>query len=126
MKFLHAMIKTKNIKNTMKFYQDFLGFHTKQIIEMEDKTLYWLENNESGDTIIEITEYKNPIIFKNNENQTFGHLAFGTKNLEQTEKKMQEFGYSWTIEPFYAKEANIKVGFLKDTDDNEIELIELS
>lgn len=123
MRFLHAMIRTKNIDKSLDFYTKLLGLNLVRTIKLDDCILYFL-SDEDGQTQIEITaNFENP---KNGyENGTaFGHFAFGVDSMEEFGKKLHSMGYEYMYEPYYMKEAGSTIAFIKDPDGNEIEIIE--
>ena len=123
MKILHAMIRVKDIENSMKFYTGLLGLHKTHEIKLEDCLLHFLKD-DSGDFEIELTEnFETPENGYQNGN-AFGHFAFETKNMDEFTKRMTELGYTYLYEPWVMEEAQSKIAFVKDPDGNEIEIIE--
>lgn len=123
MKFLHVMIRVKDINKSLKFYQELFDMNLVNEMELEDSKLYFL-SDEDGQTQIELTHnFETPKDgYKNGD--AFGHFAFSTKNMKDFENKMKEFGINWLVEPFVLENYDMKIAFLKDPDGNEIELIE--
>lgn len=123
MKFLHVMIRVKDIDKSLTFYQELFDMNLVNEMELEDSKLYFL-SDEDGQTQIELTyNFDTPKNGYNNGN-AFGHFAFSTKNVDKFEEKMKEFGINWLVEPFILQNYDMKIAFLKDPDGNEIELIE--
>lgn len=123
MKFLHVMIRVKDINKSLKFYQDLFDMNLVNEMELEDSKLYFL-SDEDGQTQIELTyNFDTP---KNGyiNGDAFGHFAFSIKNMDKFEEKMKEFGINWLVKPFILKNYDMKIAFLKDPDGNEIEIIE--
>lgn len=123
MKFLHVMIRVKNIENSLKFYQELFGLNLVNEMRLDDCSLYFLAD-EDGQTQIELT-YND----KTPENgyevgAGFGHFAFEVDSFDAFTKQMQDFGYEYLYEPFTLPNYDLKVAFLKDPDGYEIELIE--
>ena len=54
MKFLHSMIRVKNIEESLKFYIDFIGLKLIKKNSLEDCDLYFLGEDEN-DCQIELT-----------------------------------------------------------------------
>jgi len=124
MKYLHTMLRVKDLQESLKFYCDFIGLEIQKIKELEDCKLYFLGNEESGHAQIELTdnfEIK-PEGYKNGD--AFGHLAFGIDNMANAEKKLKELGYEWLYEPFQLSAVGSTIAFVKDPDGNEIEIIQ--
>ena len=123
MKFLHVMIRVKDINKSLKFYQELFDMNLVNEMELEDSKLYFL-SDEDGQTQIELTHNFNTPKDGYKNGETFGHFAFSTRNMEDFENKMKEFGINWLVEPFVLENYDMKIAFLKDPDGNEIELIE--
>ncbi len=123
MKILHAMIRVKDIKESMRFYTELLGLKKTHEIKLEDSLLHFLGDGQ-GSFEIELTEnFETPESGYTNGN-AFGHFAFETENMDEFDKKMKSLGYEYVWEPFVMDEANSKIAFLKDPDGNEIEIIQ--
>lgn len=123
MKFLHVMIRVKDINKSLKFYQELFDMNLVNEMKLEDSKLYFL-SDEDGQTQIELTyNFDTPKDGYKNGN-AFGHFAFSTKNMVDFENKMKKLGISWVVEPFVLENYDMKIAFLKDPDGNEIELIE--
>ena len=54
MKFVHAMIRVKNIEESMRFYTGLLDMNKTGEVKLDDCTLYYL-SDEDGQTQIEMT-----------------------------------------------------------------------
>ncbi len=123
MKFLHAMIRTKDIDKSLDFYTKLLGLNLVRTIKLEDCVLYFL-SDEDGQTQIEITaNFENPENGYENGN-AFGHFAFGVDSMDEFSEKLHSMGYEYFYEPYYMEEADSTIAFIKDPDGNEIELIQ--
>jgi lactoylglutathione lyase len=117
------MIRTKDIDKSMDFYTKLLDMNLVRTLKLEDCILYFL-SDEDGQTQIELTaNFENPENGYENGN-AFGHFAFGVKSFDEFSKKLHSFGYEYTCEPFYMKEAESTIAFIKDPDGNEIEIIQ--
>ncbi len=123
MKFLHVMIRVKDIEQSLDFYTNLFDMNLVNEMELEDSKLYFL-SDEDGQTQIELTYNFDTPKDGYKVGNAFGHFAFSTKNIENFEKKMKNLGYSWYIEPFVLQNYEMKIAFIKDPDGNEIEIIE--
>lgn len=123
MKFLHSMIRVKDLEKSLKFYCDFIGLQVQDVKTLDDCKLYFLGNSESGDAQIELTDnFEKTESYQNGD--AFGHFAFGTDSMAKTEEKMKELGYEWLYEPFQLSAVSSIIAFIKDPDGNEIEIIQ--
>lgn len=123
MKFLHAMIRVKDLDKSLNFYQKLLGLNLINTLRLDDSTLYYLGNSEN-ETQIELTV--NDDIPENGyiNGNSFGHFAFEIDSFDDFNKKIEKLGYKYLYEPFILESAGLKIAFLKDPDGNEIEVIE--
>ena len=89
MKFLHVMIRVKDINKSLKFYQDLFDMNLVNEMELEDSKLYFL-SDEDGQTQIELTyNFDTP---KNGyiNGDAFGHFAFSIKNMDKLIKRQRQ------------------------------------
>lgn len=122
MKFLHSMIRVKNIEKSTVFYKDLIGLKPSRTVRLDDCVLYYFLDEKTG-TEIELT-YND----ETPENgyvlgSAFGHFAFEVEDMGIIAKKVEEMGYEWLYAPFYMEEVNKTIAFIKDPDGNEIEFI---
>lgn len=123
MRFLHVMIRVKDLEKSLDFYTKLLDMNMVRTIMLEDAALYFL-SDEDGQTQIELTaNFDTPENGYENGN-AFGHFAFEVDSMDEFTKKLHALGYEYLYEPFYMREAGSKIAFIKDPDGNEIEIIE--
>ena len=123
MKFLHTMIRVKDINASLKFYTELLNMSLDKKKRLDDCELYFL-NDEEGCCQIELT-YNDETPEEGYENgSAFGHFAFSVKSLKEFTEKLHKLGYEYLYEPFDLNGKGTKIAFIKDPDGNEIELIE--
>ena len=123
MKFLHSMIRVKDIDASLKFYTEVLNMKLDKKKRLDDCWLYFL-TDEDNTAQIELT-YNDETPETGYENGTaFGHFAFSVKSLSEFTEKIKNLGYEYLYEPFDLNGKGTKIAFIKDTDGNEIELIE--
>lgn len=123
MKFLHTMIRVKDIEASLKFYTELLNMTLDKKKRLDDCELYFL-NDEDGCCQIELT-YNDETPENGYENgSAFGHFAFSVKSLDEFTEKLHSLGYEYLYEPFDLNGKGTKIAFVKDPDGNEIELIE--
>ncbi len=123
MKFLHTMIRVKDIDASLKFYTEVLNMVLDKKKRLDDCELYFL-NDEDGCCQIELT-YNDETPSEGYVNgSAFGHFAFSVKSLDEFTEKLKRLGYEYLYEPFDLNGKGTKIAFIKDPDGNEIELIE--
>ncbi len=123
MKFLHSMIRVKDIDASLKFYTELLNMKINKKKRLDDCELYFLDDEE-GVSQIELT-YNDETPKEGYVNgNAFGHFAFSVKSLDEFTQKLEKLGYSYLYEPFDLNGKGTKIAFVKDPDGNEIELIE--
>lgn len=123
MKFLHTMIRVKDIKKSLEFYTKLFDLELAKEKRLDDCNLYFLSDKE-GYTQIELT-YNDETPEKGYETGTgFGHFAFATESMDEFTKKLHALGYEYLYEPYRLSAVGSNIAFVKDPDGYEIELIE--
>ena len=92
MKFLHTMVRVKDVDASLKFYCDALGM---DLIRKRDApkgrfTNYYLSAPGNPDVQIELTHNWDSEDYS--EGRNFGHVAFGVDNIYETCEKLQAHG----------------------------------
>ena len=94
MKYLHTMVRIRNIEESLDFYCNKLGL--KEIRRMQNEkgryTLIFLgaENSDDRYSLLELTYNWEPEEYTGGRN--FGHLAYSVKNIYETCKKLMDNG----------------------------------
>ena len=122
MKFVHTMIRVKDLDESMKFYKELLEMNQTGEVELDDCTLYYL-SDEDGQTQIEMTYNKETPKEGYTNGNAFGHFAFELDKMSDFTEKMNKLGYKYLYEPFFMPQVNMYIAFLKDPDNNEIEIM---
>ncbi len=123
MKFLHTMIRVKNIEKSLKFYTELFNMKLTEKRRLEDCWLYFL-SDESNTCQIELT-YNDETPDNGYEiGNGFGHFAFSVESMELFTQKINKLGYKYLYEPFDLTGKGSLIAFIKDPDGYEIELIE--
>lgn len=123
MKFLHAMIRVRDIEKSVKFYAEVLNMKLDHKKRLDDCWLYFL-TDESGCCQIELTYNDETPQAGYDIGNGFGHFAFSVDSLEEFTNKINDLGYSYLYPPFDLNGKESKIAFIKDPDGYEIELIE--
>lgn len=123
MKFLHIMLRVRDIEKSLRFYRDFLEMEVVKTKRLEDCTLYFLSDKENQ-VQIELT-YNDDIPEEGYEiGNGFGHLAFGIEDMNNFIKRLNQFGYNFLYEPYKLPAVSSLIAFIRDPDGYEIEIIE--
>lgn len=117
MRFLHCMIRVKDVKETLKFYQ-LLGL---KLLRSKDYpngqfTLYFLATEE-GDPEIELTHNWGESNYTSGDN--FGHLAYGVNNIYEVCEHLKLHGITILRPP-----RDGRMAFVKDPNGISIELLQ--
>lgn len=123
MKFLHTMIRVKNIDESLKFYSKVLNMKLDHKKHLEDCWLYFL-TDEDNTCQIELTVNDETPDEGYNIGSGFGHFAFSVDSLDAFTAKIAKLGYEYLYPPFDLNGKGTKIAFIADPDGYEIELIE--
>lgn len=123
MKFLHTMIRVKDIDASLKFYTEVLNMKLDHKKRLEDCWLYFLTDEENT-CQIELTVNDETPENGYNIGTGFGHFAFSVDSLDAFTAKISKLGYDYLYPPFDLNGKGSKIAFINDPDGYEIELIE--
>ena len=123
MKFLHSMIRVKDIEKSLAFYTDVLNMKFDHKKRLEDCWLYFLTDEENT-CQIELTYNDETPDGGYEFGNGFGHFAFSVDSLDEFTEKINKLGYSYLYPPFDLNGKGSKIAFINDPDGYEIELIE--
>ena len=118
MKFLHAMIRVKDIKKSLHFYQELLGLKLLRHNDYENGkfSLYYLATQE-GESEIELTHNWDDSEYQ--AGNAFGHLAFSVENIYEICQKLEDSGVVILRPP-----RDGHMAFVKDPSGVSIELLQ--
>ena len=121
MKYLHTMVRVKNIENSLHFYCNLLGLKEVRRRESEKGrfTLIFLaaENSDEKTGLLELTYNWDPEEYIGGRN--FGHLAYNVKNIYEICKKLMENGVTINRPP-----RDGHMAFVRSPDGISIELLQ--
>ncbi|RMF93668.1 MAG: lactoylglutathione lyase [Candidatus Schekmanbacteria bacterium] len=119
MRFVHTMIRVRDIERSLEFYCGFIGLHeVKRKTIGDEATLVFLSDDEEKH-FIELTYNHDGRDYELGDQ--FGHLAFSVSNLDEVEEKIKKLGWEyWPARP----EVGSKYLFVCDPDGYDIEIIE--
>lgn len=123
MKFLHSMIRVRNIDESLRFYTELFDMTLSEKHRLEDCWLYFLTDK---DNVCQIELTYNDDTPQNGYDlgNGFGHFAFQTESFENFTEKLKVLGYKYLYEPFDLNGKGSKIAFVQDPDGYEIEIIE--
>lgn len=118
MKYLHAMIRTNKLEETLTFYCDLLGLKLlrKKDSEAGRFSLYFLATHE-GAPEIEVTHNWDEQEYSNGDN--FGHFAFSVDNVYELCQTLMDAGITILRPP-----RDGYMAFVKDPNHISIELLQ--
>ena len=119
MKFLHTMIRVKDLQKSLDFYQNLLNMTFVKKKRLDDCELYFLEDEENT-AQIELTFNDETPEGGYQIGNGFGHFAFAVESLEEFTKKIEKLGYEYLYEPFDLNGKGTKIAFVQDPDGYEI------
>lgn len=119
MRYLHSMVRIRDIDESLEFYCDLLGLEEAFRKERESGryTLIFLKTPEDEQPFLELTYNWDPEDYGNARN--FGHLAFQVDDIYQTCERLREAGVTINRPP-----RDGYMAFVKSPDDISIELLQ--
>ena len=123
MKFLHTMVRVKDIEKSLAFYTDVLNMKLDHKKRLEDCWLYFLTDEENT-CQIELTYNDETPEGGYELGNGFGHFAFSVDSLDEFTDKINKLGYYYLYPTFDLNGKGSKIAFINDPDGYEIELIE--
>ena len=119
-KYLHTMVRVKNIEQSLEFYCNLLGLKEIRRKNSEEGkfTLVFLAAPKQEEVCVELT-YNWNSNEKYTEGRNFGHLAFEVENIYQICEKLQKAGIIINRPP-----RDGRMAFIRSPDNISIELLQ--
>ncbi len=119
MKFLHTMVRVKDIDASLDFYCNKLGMVENRRFDVEAGrfTLIFLAAPETPDAELELTYNWDPEEY--GEGRNFGHLAFAVDNIYETCQHLMDNGVTINRPP---RDGNM--AFVRSPDNISVELLQ--
>ncbi len=119
MKFLHTMVRVKDIDQSLDFYCNKLGMIEKRRNDYEKGrfSLIFLAAPETPDAELELTYNWDPEDY--DEGRNFGHLAFAVDNIYETCQRLMENGITINRPP-----RDGYMAFVRSPDNISVELLQ--
>ncbi|HQT68339.1 MAG: lactoylglutathione lyase [Rhodospirillales bacterium 20-60-12] len=124
-KYLHTMIRVKNLDESVKFYTELLGMKEIRRTDVPDGkyTLVFVGyGDESSHTVLELTY--NYGVDSYDQGTAFGHLALGVSDIKTSIEALRAAGAKIVREPGPVKFGKTVIAFIEDPNGYKIELIE--
>jgi len=125
MRFLHTMLRVRDLDASLHFYCDLLGMRVLRRREYPGGrfTLVFVGFGEEDEhTVIELTHNWDRDQYEIGDG--FGHIAFGVEDIHAACARLREAGATITREPGPMKHGTTVIAFLRDPDGYAVELIE--
>lgn len=119
MKYLHTMVRVRDLEASCAFYCDHLGLEEIRRIEVEEGrfTLVFLAPPDQPDAQIELTYNWDSETL--DEGRNFGHLAYQVEDIYATCRKLMEAGITLNRPP-----RDGRMAFVRSPDNISIELLQ--
>jgi lactoylglutathione lyase len=127
-KFLHAMIRVKDLDRALGFYCGQLGMHVLRKTDYPEgkfTNAFIGYGAEDSHTVVELTHnWDQPSPYELGTG--FGHLALGVADIYKTCESLRTKGIKIVREPGPMKHGKTVIAFIEDPDGYKVELIELA
>jgi len=124
--FDHFAITVSNLRRSIDFYQDILGFKVLGQLIQDNGNFIIVYLDMGNGKILELfnfSEKGEPITSYNDKNIGMKHFAFKVDNVDEAYEYFKKEGVEFTMEPTNA-EGGVRIAFFKDPDGILIEIIQ--
>ena len=125
--FVHASIRTSNMKKSIDFYTRLLGLKllSRREIKQNNAEIAFLQDPQGKGCTLELTFYRNQKKFTQPEyeERLFDHLGFEITDMNKIIAALRKENVTITDEPFKLA-TGTTIAFIEDPDGTLIELIE--
>jgi lactoylglutathione lyase len=125
-RFLHTMIRVKDVERSIDFYTRLLGMHVLRNTDFEGgrfTNVFVGYGDEDSEAVVELThnwDQEEPYT----HGSGFGHLAVGVPDIYATCEALAAAGVNISRPPGPMKHGTTVIAFIEDPDGYKIELIE--
>ena len=125
-KYLHTMVRVKNIDASLNFYCNLLGLKEirRKDYEAGKFTLIFLAPPDQPDAMIELTynwDQEEPY----NLGDGYGHIALGVRDIHGVCAGLEKAGATIPRKPGPMKHGTTEIAFIEDPDGYKVELVDL-
>lgn len=127
-RFLHTMIRVKDVERSIDFYTRLLGMHVLRNTDFEGgrfTNVFVGYGDENSEAVVELThnwDQEEPYT----HGSGFGHLAVGVPDIYATCAALEAEGVNIPRPPGPMKHGTTVIAFIEDPDGYKIELVERS
>ncbi len=126
MKYLHTMLRVRDLDKAVNFYTKGLGFHEVRRDDYEDGRFTLCFLKASGDPgngpMLELTHNWDTDDYENGN--AYGHLAYQVESIADIEQKLAKLGSKFSWGPGDTPSGDRRMAFIKDPDGYEVELLQ--
>ena len=125
-RFLHTMIRVRDVDATLRFYVDGLGMKLLDRYDFESgrfSLLYLAFDGYEGGGALELT-YNWDVKEAYSHGSGYGHIALGVPNIQDAVKRLEAIGAQIPVQPKKMAPGAPRIAFAKDPDGYQIELIQ--
>ena len=125
MRFLHTMLRVKDLDESIRFYTEHFGMkllRRKDYPEGKFTLAFVGFGDEKDHTVLEFTHNHGQHDYTLGD--AFGHLAFGVDDIHAVCERLRRDGVRITREPGPMKHGSTVIAFVEDPNGYKIELIE--
>lgn len=126
MKYLHTMLRVRDLDRAVDFYTKVLGFEVKSRRDYPDGrfTLCFLQASGDPDPgpMLELTHNWDTDDYENGN--AYGHLAYQVDSIEEIGRRLAEFGSEFSWGPGETPSGDRRMAFLQDPDGFAVELLQ--
>src|SRR5258708_7649214 len=126
MRYLHTMIRVRNLEKSLTFYTEGLGFKLvkKTDYEKDKFTLTFLIAPGDSKTGPQIELTYNWGTSDYQQGNAYGHTAYDVDSIDEIQKRLKKIGSDLSWGPGVTPDGRRKMAFVDDPDGYEIELLQ--
>jgi lactoylglutathione lyase len=122
LRILHTCLNVSDIDRSIEFYTKQLGLSLTSRREVRQNNAEIAFLKDEGGAAIELTHWRDKKSLTEGDN--FDHIAFGVDDVAKAVERLRARGVRIAIEPFSLEGSSSKIAFIKDPDENWLELIQ--